>query len=127
MATNYSPDFTKFVDELSELGPKVDVHDAADPRPLGVKVSEVRRRRGRITDEMETGYRDVSLVERDGVLLWVLSSDLSLEGSRRRYRRRGRRALRRSEPAARVLKEVSVPVLEPNEYIEALSNTDKYL
>jgi hypothetical protein len=127
MATLYNPDFSKFVDDLSEYGPKVDVLDSSEPRSMDVKVSDVRRRRGRITDEMETGYRDVSLVERDGVLLWVLSSDLSLEGTQRRYRRRGMRALRRTEPGARVLKEVSVPILEPNEYVAALSGTDEYL
>lgn len=127
MATVYNPDFDKFVDELNEYGPQVGVLDSAEPRSMDVKVSDVRRRRGRISDEIETGFRDVSLVERDGVLLWVLSSDLSLEGTQRRYRRRGRRALRRAEPGARVLKEVSVPILEPNKYIEALINSDNYL
>jgi hypothetical protein len=127
MATLYSPDFNKFVDELSEYGPKIDVLDSAEPRSMDVKVSDVRRRRGRISDEMETGFRDVSLVERDGVLLWLLSSDLSLEGTQRRYRRRGRRALRRTEPGARVLKEVSVPILEANEYVAALIRSDNYL
>ena len=127
MATLYSPDFGKFVDELNEYGPQVGVLDSAEPRSMDVKVSDVRRRRGRISDEIETGFRDVSLVERDGVLLWVLSSDLSLEGTQRRYRRRGRRALRRAEPGARVLKEVSVPILEPNKYIEALVSSDNYL
>ena len=127
MATLYTPDFSQFVGELSEYGPKIDVLDSAEPRSMAVKVSDVRRRRGRISDEMETGYRDVSLVERDGVLLWVLSSDLSLEGTQRRYRRRGRRALRRTEPAARVLHEVTVPILEENEYVAALTRSDNYL
>ena len=123
----YTPDFDTFVSDLAEHGPKMGVLDAGAPRPMDVRVSDVRRRRGRLVDEMETGYRGVSLVERDGVLIWVPSSDLSLEGTQRRYRRRGRRALRRAEPGAKVLHEVTVPILEPNEYIAALSNTDQTL
>jgi hypothetical protein len=127
MAMPYESDARTFVDALESRGPAFDVLDTAVPRPLGVAVRDIRRRRGRIADDEETGYRDLSLVERDGVLLWVFSSDLGAKGTQRRYRRRGQRALQRAEPAAQVLKEVSVPVLEPNRYLEALADTDRKL
>ena len=127
MTAPYTLDAAAFVRQLDQHGPAFDVRDSSEPRDYGVPVQAVRRRRGRIADDVESGYRDLSLVERDGVLLWVFSSDLGNEGARRRFRRRGRRALRRAEPGATVLREVSVPALEPNEYLAALAHTDQHL
>ena len=100
--------------------------DADEQRPVGVHVSDVRRRRGRVADNRETGFRELALLERDGVLIWQTSEDAGAPraGALRRGVRRGRRA---GLERARVLKEVSVPVLEPNEYLGALRETDLYL
>ena len=116
--------FDDFVGAIDKQGSRFDVLDTSDARPLGVSVSDVRRRRGRLADDDE--YRDISLVERDGVLLWVPADELRGGGPAMRGRRR--RSLRRgAPPPGTVLKEVSVPVLQPNEYIESLQNTDKTL
>ncbi|MEQ1907840.1 MAG: hypothetical protein ABMA15_03410 [Vicinamibacterales bacterium] len=120
-------DFSGFVEALDQHGDLFDVRDASEPRRLGVSVSLVRRRRGRLTDDHETGYRDVVLVERDGVLLWVTASDMAGTRGGSGFRRPGRRGWRRGLEGTRVLKEVSVPVLQPNEYLAALENTDRHL
>jgi hypothetical protein len=120
-------DFAKFVNALDEYGERFDIRDASEPRRLGVSVSQVRRRRGRLADDRETGYRDVVLVERDGVLLWQTAADLAGTRGGGGLRRSGRRGWRRGLEGARVLKEVTVPVLEPNEYLAALRDTDLHL
>src|SRR5688500_9736228 len=116
-----------FLDSVDRHGEMFDVRDVAEPRSLDVEVSEVRRRRGRLADDLETGYRDVVLVERDGVLLWQTAEDMTGPGVPGSARRRGRRGLRRGLEGARVLREVTVPVLQPNEYLGALRNTDLQL
>ena len=118
---------TNFLESVDQLGESFDVRDVAEPRSLGIQVSEVRRRRGRLADDLETGYRDIALIERDGVLLWQTAEDMIgplVPGS---ARRRGRRGLRRGLEGARVLREVTVPVLQPNEYLGALRSTDLQL
>lgn len=117
-----------FVDLLEAHGPTFDVVDANESRTLNVRAGDVRRRRGRLADDRQSGFRDVALVERDGVLLWQLSWDpaeRSLKVSGRRRGRRGRAAPGTGDGT--VLKEVSVPVLEPNEYLAALRDTDARL
>jgi hypothetical protein len=120
-------DLATFVDALNEHGQRFDIRDASEPRPLGASVSQVRRRRGRLADDRETGFRDVVLVERDGVLLWQTAADLAGTRGGGGLRRSGRRGWRRGLEGARVLKEVTVPVLEPNEYLAALRDTDLQL
>lgn len=115
----------EFLTAIDELGPGFDVLDSA---PIGVRVSDVRRRRGRLSDDAEAGYRDISLVERDGVFLWLDPDDLgAVEDGGRRRPRRGRRGWRRGPQGANLIKEVTVPVLEPNEYLGALRDTDMKL
>jgi hypothetical protein len=116
-------DFGNFLESVDRHGEDFDVRDVSEPRSMAVPVSEVRRRRGRLADDLETGFRDVVLVERDGVLLWQTAEDLAGPGAGS-ARRRGRRGLRRALEGARVLREVTVPVLQPNEYLGALRDTD---
>lgn len=120
-------DLAAFVDALNEHGQRFDIRDVSEPRPLGASVSQVRRRRGRLADDRETGFRDVVLVERDGVLLWQTAAELAGTRGGGGLRRSGRRGWRRGLEGARVLKEVTVPVLEPNEYLAALRDTDLQL
>ena len=124
-----APDFENFDDFVGAIdsqGGKFDVLDASDARPLGVPVSEVRRRRGRLADD--SNVTDIALVERDGVLLWLPAEEMQTGVPTARGRRRRSFGLRRSAPLpGNVLKEISVPVLQPNEYIESLQNTDKSL
>lgn len=127
MQTESPGDFRSFLDSVDNLGEAFDVRDVSGPRSLGVQVSEVRRRRGRLADDLETGFRDVVLVEREGVLLWQTAEDVSGPGVPGSARRRGRRGLRRGLEGARLLREVTVPVLQPNEYLGALRNTDLQL
>ena len=117
--------FESFVDLLNERGPAFDVVDANESRTLNVSVSAVRRRRGRLADDRQSGYRDVALVERDGVLVWELAWDPA-DRVERTGPRRGRRRTRAAAAAdgATLLKEISVPILEPNEYLAALRDTD---
>lgn len=117
-------EFRGFLDTMDKLGESVDVRDVAEPRSLGVPVSEVRRRRGRLADDLETGYRDIVLVEKDGVLLWQTAEDLTGADGPGSARRRGRRGLRRGLEGAKLLREVTVPVLQPNEYLGSLRQTD---
>jgi pimeloyl-ACP methyl ester carboxylesterase len=67
------------------------------------------------------------LIERDGVLHWQTEEDHAGPGTTRHSRRAGRAHWRRGLQGANVLKEVSVPVLEPNEYLRALHDTDRKL
>jgi hypothetical protein len=113
-----------FVEMLETHGPAFDVVDANESRSLDVSVSAVRRRRGRLADDRQSGYRDVALVERDGVLVWQLSWDPAGRAERAGPRRGRRRTTGVTPDRGTVLKEVSVPVLEPNEYLAALRNTD---
>lgn len=115
-----------FLAAIDEVGARFDVLDASEQRPPGVRIPAVRRRRGRLTDGRETGFQNLALVEREGVLLWLPSGDVGTTrsgGIHRGAKRRGRGEL----GGDRVLKEVSVPVLEPNEYLAALRNTDRTL
>lgn len=120
----HRPAFQSFVDLLEAHGPAFDVVDANESRSLNVSVSAVRRRRGRLADDRQSGYRDVALVERDGVLLWELSWDPASRAESSGRRRGLRRAAGSASDGGTVLKEVSVPVLEPNEYLAALRDTD---
>jgi hypothetical protein len=113
-----------FVAAIDARGSEFDVLDAAEPRVLPVPVRDVRRRRGRLADDRETGYREVVLVERDGVLLWQTAAELAGTRGGGGLRRAGRRGWRRGLEGAHVLKEVTVPVLAPNEYLGALRDTD---
>ncbi len=113
-----------FLGALDEYGARFDVHDAGSPPPLGAAVREVRRRRGRLADDRETGFRDLVLVEHDGVLLWQTAADLGGTRGGGGMRRAGRSGWRRGLREAKVLREVSVPVLEPNQYLAALARTD---
>ena len=125
MTSNQQRDeFATFVEALEEHGKHFDVLDASEPRSLGVSVSDVRRRRGRLADDRDSGYRDVVLIERDGVLLWQTAADLGGTRGGGGLRRAGRRRWRHGLEGARVLKEVTVPVLEPNQYLAALNETD---
>jgi len=122
--------FDSFVSLIDAHGESFDVVDAHERRSLQVNVREVRRRRGRLADDRQSGYRDVSLIERDGVLLWQASADGGEprdKVSGRRSRRRGPRRAAAPLPAGTVLKEVSVPVLEPNQYLQELTATDQRL
>ena len=70
--------------------------------------------------------QNLALVEREGVLLWLPAEDVGSPrygGLRRGARRRGLAGL----DVGRVMKEVSVPVLEPNQYLSALADTDQRL
>ena len=119
-------DFDDFVGAIDSHGARFDVWDASDARPLGVSVSDVRRRRGRLAEDEQ--FSDIALVERDGVLLWVPAGDMQSGVPSARGRRRRHFGLRRSTaPPGNVLKEVSVPVLEPNVHIESLQDTDESL
>lgn len=118
--------FDDFVGAIESQGKRFDVLDTSETRPIGVRVSEVRRRRGRLAEDSD--FRDIALVEREGVLLWLPSDELRLAGPSRPGRRRRALGLRRNAPPpGNVLKEVSVPVLQPNEYLESLQNTDTTL
>ena len=119
-------DFSGYLDAVTQYGTQFDVVDPSETRPPGVKVADVRRRRGRLTDSRETGVQNLALVEREGVLLWLPAEDVGSPrygGLRRRARRRGLAGLE----VGRVVKEVSVPVLEPNQYLSALADTDQRL
>jgi len=126
MAQDETADFSNFLESVDRHGETFDVRDVAMPRSMGVPVSEVRRRRGRLADDLETGFRDVVLVEREGVLLWQTAEDVAGQGPGS-ARRRGRRGLRRGLAGAHILREVTVPVLQPNEYLGALRDTDLHL
>lgn len=119
-----SPEVARFVDAIDAHGAVFDVVDAGAPSALDVRVSEVRRRRGRLADDLETGFRDVVLEERDGVLVWQTADDVRRRTGRARGQRRGSR---RGAVQGRVLKEVTVPILEPNEYLASLARTDEQL
>ena len=119
-------DFSGYVDAVTQYGTQFDVVDPSETRPSGVTVADVRRRRGRLTDSRETGVQNLALVEREGVLLWLPAEDVGSPrygGLRRGARRRGLAGL----DVGRVMKEVSVPVLEPNQYLSALADTDQRL
>jgi hypothetical protein len=45
--------FDDFVGAIDKQGSRFDVLDTSDARPLGVSVSDVRRRRGRLADDDE--------------------------------------------------------------------------
>jgi hypothetical protein len=120
-------DVDDFVDSLEDEAARFDVVDASE-RDLGVPVSTVRRRRGLLADDLQTGYRELLLVERDNVLIWTTPFELDATGAGVGPRRRGRRAWRVGRvDGGQVRKRVSVPVLQPNEYIGALRDTDKRL
>jgi hypothetical protein len=118
-------DASVVVAALEEHGEDFDVLDAGEPRSMDVPVSAVRRRRGRLSDDTESGFRDLTLIEKDGVLLWVPSADVVSSSGGMTRRRAGRRG--QSTVTGNVIKEVTVPVLEPNEYIAALRRTDEVL
>lgn len=123
---NAPPDHAQFLEALETQAPAFDVVDAGE-RALRVPIKDVRRRRGRLSDELESGYRDIALIERDGVLLWQTAEDLVgvvRRGGSSGQRRAGRAQWRRGLDGGTVLKEVSVPVLQPNEYMAALTDTD---
>jgi hypothetical protein len=123
---NEMDNFDEFVRDIDKLGSKFGVLDTSEARPIGVNVSDVRRRRGRLADDSD--FRDIALVEREGVLLWLPSDELRAGGPARGGRRRRAYGMRRNAPMpGTVLKEVSVPILQPNEYIESLANTDRTL
>lgn len=120
-------DVDDFVDSLEDEAALFDVVDASE-RDLGVPVSTVRRRRGQLADDLQTGYRELLLVERDNVLIWTTPFELAATGAGVGPRRRGRRAWRVGRvDGGQVRKRVSVPVLQPNEYLGALRDTDKRL
>ena len=119
-------DFSSYVDAVTQYGTQFDVVDPSETRPSGVKVADVRRRRGRLTDSRETGTQNLALVEREGVLLWLPAEEVGSPrygGLRRGARRRGLTG----PDVGRVVKEVSVSVLEPNQYLSALADTDQRL
>lgn len=122
--TDSLPDVSRFVEAIDVHGASFDVVDAGAPSALDVHVSEVRRRRGRLADDLETGFRDVVLVEQDGVLIWQTADDVRGRMGRTRGLRRGSR---RGTVQGKVLREVTVPILEPNEYLASLARTDEQL
>jgi len=129
MSTNSSPayDVGNFLDTLDRHGRQFDVLDVSEARSLNVSVRDVRRRRGRLADDRDSGFRDIVLVELDGVLLWQTARDVVGTRGGGGLRRAGRRGWRRGLETATVLKELSVPVLEPNQYLAALKDTDLHL
>src|SRR5262245_8944302 len=110
MSTNDSPayDAEKVLAAIDTHGPKFDVLDVSEPRSLGVSVRDVRRRRGRLADDRDSGYRDIVLIEQDGVLLWQTAADVVGTRGGGGLRRSGRRGWRRGLEGANVLKELSV-------------------
>ena len=127
MGELHTLDASDLLATIDREGEKFGVYDAADPRDYRRPVGEIRRRRGRLADGDESGMRDVALVERDGVLLWVFSDpELDGRGAGAR-RRRARRAAAGVDVEGNVLRELSVPVLGQNEYLAALAETDKHL
>ena len=117
-------DVADLLDALDRRGPEFGVHDGDGPLEFRESVAGVRRRRGRLANEPGTGYRDVVLVEHDGVLLWQTAAQRAAAGP---ARRRGRRGARRGVAVGQPLKHVTVPVLEPNEFLRNLQETDSRL
>ena len=114
------------LDALDRRGAEFGILDGDGPLAFRERVASVRRRRGRLADEAETGYRDVVLVEHDGVLLWQTATEPIASGMTRAGFSR-RRGVRRAVTVGAPLRHLSVPVLEPNEYLRHLRDTDNLL
>ena len=130
MASDASIDPHRFLSQVSAYRREKDLFENFYQEPAEGEgtVAGLRRRRRRVTNDLESPMKAVSLVEEDGTLYWrdgVPTSDAARRRQRRRLRSR-RRGVEEASDGSLVLTN-EFPTLAPNKIVAAVGALDRRL